>query len=412
MSAQEWAHRYHDSLMDTFGPPQMVIVSGSGCHVSDADGREYLDLLGGIAVNLLGQTHPAVVAAVSGQVARLGHVSNFFATPPQIAVAEHLLRIVEPGGAPQGSRVFLTNSGTESTECALKIVRAHARAATARDGRSRPRILALEHAFHGRSTGALALTWKPAYREPFAPLMPGVEFVPAGDVAALEAAMGPDVAGLFVEPVQGEAGVHELSAEYLAAARALTRRHGALLVCDEVQSGLGRTGEWMAHHASGIVPDIVTVAKGLGGGMPIGACIGLGDAGHVLGPGMHGTTFGGNPVCAAAANAVLDTIESDGLLRHAALLGARWRDDLASLEIPELVDVRGRGLLIGLEFASPIASAVVAAGRDAGFVLNAATPTTIRLAPPLVITQDEADSFTRALPDLVAWALAHENGRR
>ncbi len=408
MSGEGWESRYAGSLMNTFGDPQLVLVSGSGARVVDAEGREYLDLLGGIAVNLLGQAHPAVVRAVSEQVARLGHVSNFFATPPQVRLAERLLGLVEPGGAPEGSRVFLTNSGTESNECALKIVRAHANAQAARDGRPRPRILALDHAFHGRSTGALALTWKRAYRAPFEPLIAGVEFVPAGDVGALEAAMGPDVAGVFLEPIQGEAGVHELSAEYLVAARALTLEHGALLVCDEVQSGLGRTGEWMAHHAAGIVPDVVTLAKGLGGGMPIGACLGLGDAGGVLGPGMHGTTFGGNPVCAAAANAVLDTIESDGLLRHAASLGASWRDDLAGLDLPELVEVRGRGLLLGLEFAAPIAPGIVAAGRASGFILNAATPTALRLAPPLVLTAEEARSFTERLPILVAQAMADQ----
>lgn len=399
-----WDERYAGAVMDTFGTPQLVLVSGHGSHVVDADGNEYLDLLGGIAVNLLGQAHPAVVHAVSGQVATLGHVSNFFATPPQVRLAEHLLQVVEPGGAPQGSRVFLANSGTEANECALKIVRAHANAGDA----PRPRILALEHAFHGRSTGALALTWKAKYRDPFAPLIPGVEFVPANDVAALEAAMGPDVAGVFVEPVQGEAGVLDLDDDFLVAARDLTTQHGALLVVDEVQSGLGRTGEWMAHHRSGIVPDVVTVAKGLGGGMPIAACIGLGGSGSVLGPGMHGTTFGGNPVCAAAANAVLDTLESDGLLAHSALLGASWRDDLKALGIPGLREVRGRGLLIGLEFDDAIAPGIVRAGRAAGFVLNATSPTTLRLAPPLVLTVDEAATFTDALPGLVLTARTQE----
>lgn len=410
-----WDTRYEGALMDTFGTPQLVLVSGHGSHVVDVDGREYLDLLGGIAVNLLGQAHPALVRAVSEQVARLGHVSNFFATPAQVTLAEHLLRIIEPGGAPQGSRVFLANSGTEANECALKIVRAHANAGSDTAGGQptipRPRILALEHAFHGRSTGALALTWKARYREPFAPLVPGVEFIPANDIPALEQAMGDDVAGMFVEPVQGEAGVLDLDDDYLQAARALTRAHGALLVVDEVQSGLGRTGSWMAHHRSGVIPDVVTLAKGLGGGMPIAACIGLGATGSVLTPGLHGTTFGGNPVCAAAANAVLDTVESDGLLAHASALGKRWREDLRALGIPGLREVRGRGLLIGIEFTEPIAPAIVAAGRRAGFVLNAATPTTLRLAPPLVLTASEAQSFTEALPALVDAAQEMGEGR-
>ena len=399
-----WDARYEGAVMDTFGTPQLVLVSGRGSHVVDADGREYLDLLGGIAVNILGQAHPAVVRAVSEQIATLGHVSNFFATPPQVTLAEHLLRIVEPGGAPEGSRVFLANSGTEANECALKIVRAHANA----QDTPRPRVLALEHAFHGRSTGALALTWKAKYREPFEPLVPGVEFLPANDIPALEAAMDEGVAGMFVEPVPGEAGVLDLDDEYLRAARELTRSVGALLVVDEVQSGLGRTGEWMAHHRSGIVPDLVTLAKGLGGGMPIAACIGLAGAGSVLGPGMHGTTFGGSPVCAAAANAVLDTVESDALLTHAALLGASWRDDLKALGVPGLREVRGRGLLIGLEFEDAIAPDIVSAGRGAGFVLNATSPTTLRLAPPLVLSAAEAATFTDALPALVRVARGEE----
>lgn len=399
-SSTTWTGRYAGALMDTFGAPQMVLTQGRGCLLRDAGGREYLDLLGGIAVNLLGQAHPAVVGAITRQAATLGHVSNFFATEPQITLAEHLLRIIEPGGAPEGSRVFLANSGTEANECALKIVRAHANASP----RPGQRILALEHAFHGRTTGALALTWKEKYRAPFAPLMPGVEFVPAGDVAALEAAMGPDVAGVFIEPVQGEAGVHEVPAGYLVAARELTARHGSLLVFDEVQCGLGRTGEWMAHHTSGVVPDVVTLAKGLGGGMPIAACVGLGEAGSVLTPGLHGTTFGGNPVCAAAANAVLDTIEDEGLVDHAARLGAWWRAQIRALDIPGLVEVRGRGLLIGIQFSSPLAPALVEAGRAAGFVLNATSEDTLRLAPPLVLTADQAASFTHALPGLVGAA--------
>lgn len=401
MSTTTWDARYDASLMNTFGHPQLVLVSGRGSRVVDEGGRAYLDLLGGIAVNILGQAHPAVVRAIGEQAARLAHVSNFFATPPQVELAEHILRIVEPGGAPAGSRVFLANSGTEANECALKIVRAHANASE----HPRPRILALEHAFHGRSTGALALTWKEAYRAPFAPLIPGVEFIPAGNVDALEAAMGPDVAALFLEPVQGEAGVHDLGVDYLRAAREVTARHGALLVVDEVQSGLGRCGAWMAHHASWIVPDVVTLAKGLGGGMPIAACIGLGGAGDVLGPGMHGTTFGGNPVCAAAANAVLDTIEDEDLIAHAEALGARWRDEIKALGLPEVVEVRGRGLLIGIEFAHDIAPALVAAGRGAGFILNATGPTTLRLAPPLILTEEEARTFTTALPGLVSEVL-------
>ncbi len=401
-SEQVWGSRYATSLMNTFGAPQLVLAAGHGSHLVDIDGTEYLDLLGGIAVNLLGQAHPNVVGAVTDQIGRLGHVSNFFATIPQITLAEHLLTIIEPGGAPEGSKVFLANSGTEANECALKIVRAHANASD----HPRPRILVLDHAFHGRTTGALALTWKERYRAPFEPLIPGVEFIPSGDLEALAAAMDDDVAGMFIEPIQGEAGVHEVPVDYLRAARDLTRAHGALLVFDEVQSGLGRTGEWMAHHPSGVVPDVVTLAKGLGGGLPIGACIGLGTAADVLTPGLHGTTFGGNPVCAAAANAVLETIESEDLISHARELGAQWIADLRSCGAAGLVEVRGRGLIIGLEFSAPVATAIVEAGRRAGFILNATSEKTVRLIPPLILTCEEAHSFTEALPMLVEQANA------
>ncbi len=397
-SQAEWADRYAGTVMNTFGAPALVLVEGEGTRVTDADGNTYLDLLGGIAVNVLGQCHPKVVEAITTQARTLGHVSNYFGTPPQIGLAEKLLSIVEPGGAPEGSRVFLANSGTEANECALKLVKAHGVAIS----ESKTRIIALDHAFHGRTIGALSLTWKEKYRLPFAPLVPGVEFVPANDVAALEAAMDEDVAGVFVEPIQGEAGVHPLSAEYLEAVRALTRAHGALMVVDEVQTGIGRTGDWMGHHSSGIVPDVVTLAKGLGGGMPIGACVALGSAATVLGPGMHGTTFGGNPICAAAALAVLGEIEETGLLARVSAISEHWRAELA--QVPGVAEVRGRGYLIGVDFDAEIAEKVVAAGRAAGFILNATGPATLRLAPPLVLSQAEADSFTAALPGLLAAA--------
>lgn len=393
-----WTGRYADSVMNTFGAPSLVLVKGEGAYVEDADGKRYLDLLGGIAVNALGQCHPKVAGAISAQAAALGHVSNFFATPPQIALAERILALVEPGGAPEGSRVFLANSGAEANEAALKIVKAHGLAISW----AKTRVLALDHAFHGRTLGALSLTWKERYRAPFAPLVPNVEFVPANDAEALRAAMGADVAGVFVEPIQGEAGVHPLDADYLALVRELTRANDALMVVDEVQTGVGRTGDWMGHHALGIVPDVVTLAKGLGGGMPIGACIALGESASVLGPGMHGTTFGGNPICAAAALAVLDVIEDEGLLGAVTALSEKWRAELAAL--PGVAEVRGRGFLIGVDFEEEIAPEVVAAGRDAGFILNATGPATLRLAPPLVLSAEQAASFTEALPVLIETA--------
>jgi acetylornithine aminotransferase len=393
-SVAQWTDRYTHAVMDTFGPPQRVLVRGEGPYVWDADGRRYLDLLGGIAVNSLGHAHPTLTAAISAQLGTLGHVSNFFGSPTQIAFAETLLALA---GAPEGSRVFLTNSGTEANEAAFKLAR--------RTGR--PRILALENAFHGRSMGALALTWKPAYREPFEPLPGGVEFVPFGDAGALADAMGDDVAALFVEPIQGEAGVRPLPPGYLAEARRLTREHGALLILDEVQTGMGRTGRWFAHQhdhlGGGVVPDAVTVAKGLGGGFPVGALIAYGpQVAGLLGRGQHGTTFGGNPVASAAALATIGVIERDGLLAHVSELGAWIRGAVAALQHPLVTDVRGDGLLVAIELAGPVAAAVAARALDAGFIVNPCTPTTLRLAPPFVLTQDQAQTFLDFLAALPA----------
>lgn len=403
-----WTERYAGALMNTFGAPQRVLVRGEGAYVWDADGNRYLDLLGGIAVNALGHAHPRLVAAVTEQLATLGHVSNFFATPPQVELAETLLRIVEPGGAPAGSRVFLSNSGTEANEAALKLVRRHG-------GAARPRILALEGAFHGRTLGALGLTHKAAYREPFAPLPTTAEFLPFGDLAALEDAMGDDVAALVLEPIQGEAGVRPLPEGYLARARELTAAAGALLVLDEVQSGLGRTGTWMAHHlphiGGGVVPDVVTLAKGLGGGIPIGATIALGThAAGLLGPGQHGTTFGGNPVAAAAALAVIAVIEDEGLLAHVTELGEYLRGKAAGLGHHALVGVRGAGLLIAVQTRGPLAKDLAALLLEAGFIVNPVREDAIRLAPPLVLTAEQADSFLEALP-VALDALAAAPGR-
>ncbi len=409
-----WRTRYEHAVMNTFGTPRTVLTRGSGAHVWDADGTEYVDLLAGIAVNALGHGHPAVVAAVTEQVATLGHVSNLFTTPAQVELAEALRRITFHDGvglgdatpAHPGARVFLANSGTEANEAAFKIARRHG-------GSDRPRVLALEHAFHGRTMGALALTHHAAYREPFEPLPGGVEFLPAGDVDVLRAAMGPDVAALVVEPIQGEAGVRELPAGYLEAAREITQAAGALLVVDEVQTGMGRTGAWMAHHllAPGVVPDVVTLAKGLGGGMPIGACVAIGEAATLLGPGQHGTTFGGNPVCAAAALAVVSTIESEGILARVHELGTRWAGALQVL--PGVTEVRGRGLLRGIGLTGVSGEGTATGGArtaqdvavdllEAGFIVNAPRPDTIRLAPPLVLSDADADAFTAALGEVLS----------
>jgi len=387
-SVAAWTARYSDAVMDTFGPPQRVLVRGDGAYVWDADGRRYLDLLGGIAVNALGHAHPTLTAAISAQLGTLGHVSNFFASTPQVALAERLIALAQ---APAGSRVFLTNSGTEANEAAVKLTRRHS------DG-ARPRLLALEGAFHGRSMGALALTHKAAYREPFEPLASNVEFLPFGDTAALESAMGDDVAALVLEPVQGEAGVRTLPPGYLALARRLTSEHGALLVLDEVQSGMGRTGRWFAfqhpHIGGGVLPDVVTVAKGLGGGFPVGALIAFGpDVAGLLGRGQHGSTFGGNPVAAVAALATIGVVERDGLLAHVTELGAWWRAALTALGHPLVAQVRGEGLLVAVELVRPVAAQVTALALEAGFVINACTPSTLRLAPPYILTREQAGTF-------------------
>ncbi|MDO4260387.1 MAG: acetylornithine transaminase [Actinomycetaceae bacterium] len=396
MTENTWTQRYHDSLMNTFGTPSLLLKSGQGAYVWDSEGKKYIDLLGGIAVNVLGHAHPAIIAAVATQVGKLAHISNFFASAPQIRLGERILEILGSDG-----RVFLTNSGTEANECALKMIRAYGNA----QEKPRHRILALEHSFHGRSTGALALTWKEAYREPFAPLIPGVEFIPAGDIEALEKAIGTDVAGIIIEPIQGEAGVRPLDVEYMRQVRDIATKNGALLAVDEVQTGIGRTGKWMGHHWADIRPDIVTLAKGLGAGMPIGACIGLGENGHLLAPGMHGSTFGGNPVCAAAALATLEVIESENLITRAEEVGNSFRQAVQASGADYLVDIRGQGLLIGIEFSLNIAPALVTIARDNGWIINATNETTLRLAPPLIIDESDLNEFAQRLPEFVTAAV-------
>ncbi|MBD8869261.1 acetylornithine transaminase [Nocardioides donggukensis] len=388
-TGHSWGERYAASLMNTFGPPKLVLTRGEGSRVWDEDGTAYLDLLGGIAVNSLGHAHPALVEAVSTQLGTLGHISNFFASEPQIGLAERLLGLV---GAP--GRVFFANSGAEANEAAIKLTR--------RTGRTH--LVATEGAFHGRTMGSLALTSKEAYRAPFEPLPGHVTFVPYGDAAALAEAVTDETAAVVLEPLQGEAGVVVPPEGYLARAREITTEHGALLWLDEIQTGIGRTGAWFGYQhpaiePTAVLPDLVTVAKGLGGGLPIGACIAVGEAGHLLGPGNHGTTFGGNPVATAAGLAVLDTIERDGLLAHVADVGAQLRAGLGA--DPRVTDVRGQGLLIGLDLSAPRSAEVVATALAHGFIINNPTPERIRLAPPLVLTEQEAASFVAAWPALL-----------
>jgi acetylornithine aminotransferase len=377
--------RYAGAMVQVFGQPQLVLASGHGCWVTDVDGKRYLDLLSGIAVNALGHSHPALVQAVAKQAEQAIHISNFFTSEPAILLAERLLALA---AAPAGSGVFFANSGTEAIEAAIKLTR--------RTGRTR--LVALEGSFHGRSTGALALTHKAAYREPFEPLIPDVVFVPPNDAAALSAAIDGRTAALFIEPIQGEAGVRELSADYLRLARQLTSRHGALLVLDEIQTGIGRTGRWFAHQGADIVPDAMTLAKGLAGGVPIGALVTFGaQTTGLLAAGQHGTTFGGNPLACAAGLAVLDTIEREDLLGNALRVGSMLDD----LVLAGVSATRGRGLLRAIELSGIPAPAAMVAARDAGFVVNAVTPTALRLAPPLIISEDELTSFVDALPGIL-----------
>jgi len=384
--------RYARSLMNTFGPPRLVLTRGEGPYVWDAEGNRYLDLLGGIAVNALGHGHPALVSAVTEQLRTLGHVSNFFTTVAQITLAERLLELLGVEG-----KVFFTNSGSEANEAAFKLTR--------RTGRTQ--LVAAEGSFHGRTMGALALTSKSAYREPFEPLPGEVTFVPYGDAEALAGAVTDRTAAVVLEPVQGEAGVVLPPGGYLASAREITTAHGALLWFDEVQTGMGRTGSWFGHTGSGVVADIVTLAKGLGGGIPVGACIGLGQHGDLLGPGQHGTTFGGNPVSAAASLAVIETIERDGLLGNARRVGAHLAEGLRHRHV---IEVRQRGLLIGLDLETDVAPRVAVAARDRGIIVNDCAPHRIRLAPPLVLTTDQADQLLDSWSDILEAAYAPAEG--
>jgi len=397
VSGQQLTQRWRSALMNNYGTPPLALVRGAGAEVWDADGRRYLDLLAGIAVNALGHAHPAVVAAVSGQVATLGHTSNLYMSERPIELAERLLDLL---GATGAGRVLLCSSGTEAVEAAFKIAR--------RTGR--PKMIAAAGAFHGRTMGALALTGQPAKRTPFEPMPPGVTHVPFGDVAALDAAVDSDIAAVFLEPILGEAGVIVPPEGYLQAAREITAARGALLVLDEVQTGIGRTGSWFAHQRVGITPDVVTLAKGLGGGMPIGACIGIGRAGELLEPGQHGTTFGGNPVCCAAALAVLATIEADGLLAHTEAVGKEIAAGIEAVGHPLVDHVSGAGLLIGVGLTAPASGAVASAARDAGFLVNNPGPDRLRLAPPLILGHDQAREFLTALPTILD-AATHASGQ-
>jgi acetylornithine/N-succinyldiaminopimelate aminotransferase len=384
---QEFAERWQGSLMNNYGTPLLPLVRGEGTKVWDADGREYLDFVGGIAVNALGHAHPAIVEAVSRQIASLGHISNFFMADPTLTLAERLLGLFGREG-----RVFFCNSGAEANEAAFKIGRLT----------GRTHVVATEGSFHGRTMGALAMTGQQGKREPFLPLPADVTHVPFGDAQALAAAVTDETALVVLEPIQGEIGVVPPPPGYLKAARAITAATGALLVLDEVQTGIGRTGHWFEYQAhDGVLPDVVTLAKGLGGGLPLGATVAFGRAAELLRPGHHGTTFGGNPVACAAGLAVLDTIENEGLLDNVKRQSGRLRDGIEALGHPAIAHVRGAGLLLGIVLTEPLAPRARQAAQEAGFLVNAPAPDVVRLMPPLNLRDDEVDAFLRALPGVL-----------
>ncbi|MBZ6194670.1 acetylornithine transaminase [Streptomyces olivaceus] len=399
MGNEALTERWQGTLMNNYGTPRLPLVRGEGARLWDADGKEYLDFVGGIAVNALGHAHPAVVDAVSRQIASLGHVSNLFIAEPPVALAERLLQHFGRDG-----KVYFCNSGAEANEGAFKIGRLT----------GRPHMVAADGGFHGRTMGALALTGQPGKQEPFRPLPGDVTHVPYGDPQALAAAVTEETALVIIEPVQGENGVVVPPPGYLKAARAITAATGALLVLDEVQTGVGRTGHWFEYQAhEGVLPDVVTLAKGLGGGLPLGATVAFGRAADLLKPGQHGTTFGGNPVACAAGLAVLDTIAGDGLLDNVKRQSEKLRDGVEGLGHPLIAHVRGAGLLLGIVLTEPLAAQVQQAAQDAGILVNAPAPDVVRLMPALNLGDDVVDAFLGALPGILDQAAdaAHGDGR-
>ena len=376
--------------LTSLGGRLALLERGDGSAVWDADGKRYLDFLGGIAVNSLGHSHPVFVNAVAEQAAVLSHVSNYFATQQQLDMAARLKRLAQTGDA---GRVFFANSGSEANETAIKLARLHG----GKYGKST--ILSLNHAFHGRSTGSLALTPKPMYQDPFRPLLPGVEHID-NTIEALEAAFTDDVAAIFIEPIQGEAGVVEHPEGFLQRARELATAHNALLIVDEVQTGTGRTGAWFAHQLYGVVPDAMTLAKGIAGGFPLAAMVTWGDASDLFYPGTHNSTFGGNPLATAVGNAVLGHIEDADLLSNVRTRGGELRTAVASL--PLVTGTTGQGLLIGIHLSAPVAGEVRAAAHELGLIINAPTDDVIRIAPAFTIGDAEVAEFT----DLFGKALA------
>jgi acetylornithine/N-succinyldiaminopimelate aminotransferase len=377
MKNADFIKQWKNTTQNNYGIPELALVKGKGLVLTDADGKQYLDFLGGIATSVLGHAHPAIVKAVSKQIAQLGHVSNFYAHPNALALANKLITMT----GDKSARVFFCQSGAEANEAALKLSR--------RTGRNR--IIAAQGAFHGRTMGALSLTGQPAKREPFLPLINGVKHVPFGDIAAMRRAISKKTAMVIIEPIMGEAGVIIPPADYLAQVRDLCDTYGALLVIDAVQTGMGRTGDWFGYEYSGIKPDVITLAKGLGGGLPLGAMIALGKAASLFEPGDHGSTFGGNPVTTAAGLAAISVIEKEKLMQKAR---KHYEFLLAEIaQIPGVTEVRGAGLLIGIELEAGNSKEIAAKMLAAGVLVNAPNPSTIRIAPALIVTDAQIKKF-------------------
>jgi acetylornithine aminotransferase len=377
MTNKTMINRWSNAVQNNYGSPSIALVKGKGIVVTDADGKQYLDFLGGIATNILGHAHPAIVKAVSKQVSVLSHVSNFYVHPNAVELAEKLISMT----GDKNAKVFFCQSGAEANEAALKLSR--------RTGKVR--IVAAQGAFHGRTMGALSLTGQPSKREPFLPLIKGVKHVPYGNIEAMRKAVSKKTAMVIIEPIMGEAGVIVPPADYLQELRSLCDAKGALLAIDAVQTGMGRTGDWFGYEYSGITPDVITLAKGLGGGFPLGAMIALGKAADLFQPGDHGSTFGGNPVTTSAGLAAIKFIESQKLLKKVEKQGAYLMQELAL--IPGVAEVRGAGLLLGIELEKLKASDVASSLQKAGVLVNAANPTTIRLAPALIVSDAQIKKF-------------------
>jgi acetylornithine aminotransferase len=373
--------KWDDVFMGNYGTPALILLSGSGNKVRDSEGREYLDFLGGIATNILGHAHPAITAAVTKQLSELTHVSNFYAHPQGLMLAEELQSLV---GEPS-ARTFFCNSGAEANEAALKISRLT----------GRKQIVAFTNSFHGRTMGALSVTGQPDKRDPFTPLIPKIKFLPFGDLSAIKRGITKRTAMVIVEPIQGEAGVIVPPPGFLRALRERSDATGALLAVDEVQTGMGRTGSWFAFQKAGITPDIITVAKGLGGGLPLGATIGIGKAGALLQSGSHGSTFGGSPTSVAAARAAISVIKNESILERVSRLGALLIAQ-GSL-IPGIREVRGAGLLVGIELLNADAKVIQKKLEERGILVNAANPQTIRIAPALVTSSEDVERFLTVL---------------